>query len=143
MSNEVMNGQVIPPPEDLVSIEIIPAGVDEKCAGAIVRLIQNEGRPEEIVLASGLSPDQCREIARRLLIVADAASQGTQRTLLCVTETSMWAPPGQALIVHCDPDVRFNFAIEPQKSTDGLDWLGASPKKMAKNVKLRRKIIPG
>jgi hypothetical protein len=135
MSNEVMNGQVIPPPEDLVAIEVIPIGAEEKkCEGAVVRLIRHEGQPEEMSLASGLSPDQCREIARRLLIIADAAYQGTQRTLLCVTETAMWSHPGQALIVHCDPDVRYNFAIEPQKT--------GQPER-PRNVKLRRRIVPG
>jgi hypothetical protein len=133
--NDVLSGQVIPPPNDLVAIEVIPAGVDEKrCEGAIVRLVRHEGQPEEVALASGLSPDQCREIARRLLIVADAASKGADRTLLCVTKTEMWAHPGQALIVHCDPDVRFNFVVQPQQI--------ARPDK-PRSVKFGRKLIRG
>ena len=102
---------------EMVGIEVIPVGSNsDACDGVVVRLIRGEGTDDEVALSAGLGPAQCREIARRLLIAADAASRGTERTVLCVTSQEMWKMPGQTLIVRCTPDVHYEFAVKPSSS---------------------------
>jgi hypothetical protein len=109
-------------PADMVSIEVIPAGVSiTECKGAVVRLVKDEGLPSEITLAAGIGGAQARELARQLLIIADAASGGTEMTMLCLTHSSMWKLPGQALIARRDQDgtPHFEFAVKPVTAGGG------------------------
>jgi hypothetical protein len=101
----------------MVEIEVTPVGeTADACDGAVVRLVSGEGTASEVSLAAGLSGPQCREVARQLLIVADGASRGTERTLLVVTAPGMWRLPGQALVVRCTPDPHFEFLVKPRGS---------------------------
>lgn len=104
---------------EMVGIEVVPIGREvDRCEGGIVRLVKNEGQVTELSLAAGLGAAQCREVARQLLTIADAASGGTERTIMCVSSVSMWKLQGQALIVRCntqDGRVQFEFAVNPAR----------------------------
>ncbi len=101
-------------PPNMVSIEVTPIGsAADHCDGGILKLTKDEGDPSEMVLAAGMSGPQCREVARQLLIIADAASGGAEVTMMCVTHSSMWKMPGQALIARRTPDPHFEFAVKP------------------------------
>jgi hypothetical protein len=106
------------PEAEMVGIEVIPIGQDtDQCTGCIVKLTKNEGHDDEIVLAAGMSAAQCREIAIRLMTIADAVSGGSERTMVCVTSKEMWKQAGQVLLVRCvPPDMRphFEFAVKPE-----------------------------
>ena len=115
---------------DMVGVEIIPIGSSsDACDGAVVRLVRDEGSEKEISLAAGLGPEQCRELARRLLTIADASSRGSERTLMCVTAQAMWKLPGQALVVRCTPDVHFEFIAKPSQNGGGARLI-KPPKKI-------------
>ena len=116
---------------EMVGIEVIPIGPDgDTCQGAAIRLTKDEGEAE-LALTCAMSPPQCREIARRLLAIADAASSGTQRTILCVTATAMWKLPGQMMMVRFSPDPHYEFLVNP-----------AAPKKLVKSP-TPKLIVPG
>ena len=116
---------------EMVGIEVIPIGPDgDTCQGAAIRLTKDEGEAE-LALTCAMSPPQCREIARRLLVIADAASSGAQRTILCVTATAMWKLPGQMLMVRFSPDPHYEFLVNP-----------AAPKKLVKSP-TPKLIVPG
>lgn len=134
---EKMNGHQhdnIPVP-DMVGITITPIGPDvDHCNGAIVRLsceqmsgVQQHPETGEVYLAAGMSGPQCREIARQLLTIADAASNGREITMLCVTQASMWKLPGQALIATRHPMPHFEFAVQPQSNSN---LVKPSPRKL-------------
>jgi hypothetical protein len=107
-----MGGEAMKDAEVLVGIDVIPIGPStEECEGGVVRLIRDEGTPDETSLACGMSGPQCRELARQLLIIADAASKGGERTVFAVTSTAMWGLPGQALIVRFAPDLNCQFVV--------------------------------
>ena len=114
---------------DLVNIEIIPVGkTEDDCIGGAVKLTRDEDGVE-VSLMAAMSPPQCREIARRLLIIADAATGGAERTIMCVSATSMWKLPGQVLLTRytADDEVRFEFAVDPMKNR--MDQIHASMRK--------------
>lgn len=95
------------------TIEVIPVGSSaDLCEGAVISLSLGEGE-SEVRVSSGLGPEQCREVARRLLTIADAASRGSTRTTLCVSAEHMWRLPGQTLLVRYDADGRLQceFAV--------------------------------
>lgn len=113
-SGDKLNGLSDLVKQDLVSVEVVPIGQSaDQCEGAILKLTKDEGIPAEVVLAAGMSGPQCREVARQLLSIADAASRGNEVTMLCVTHASMWRLPGQALIARRTPDTHFEFMVKP------------------------------
>ena len=118
---------------EMVGIEVIPIGPDgDTCQGAAIRLTKDAAEGEaELALTCAMSPPQCREIARRLLVIADAASSGAQRTILCVTATTMWKLPGQMMMVRFSPDPHYEFLVNP-----------AAPKKLVKSP-TPKLIVPG
>lgn len=106
---------------EMVSIEVVPVGTSsEVCSGAVVRLVRGEGGAGEVSLAAGLVPAQCRELSRQLLTIADAASRGTERTMMCVTSRAMWDLPGQVLVVRCTPEVHYEFVAKPRNNNAQL-----------------------
>lgn len=106
------------PEQELASVEILPVGRSaDRCEGALVRVVrQARGDQPESALMAGLGPQQCRELAAKLLSVADMASNHQEMTFMAVTAKSMWAMPGQALIVRLVDGVpQFEFAVDPRK----------------------------
>jgi hypothetical protein len=113
-----MNGGHVPAPEsepDLgsaahVGVEIVPVPGPLGIAGAGLSMASGEG-DNEVRLTASLSGAQAREIAARLLTLADAASAGAERTVMVVTKTSAWLP-GQHLIIRSTPDgFHYQFAL--------------------------------
>lgn len=111
----------------MVGIEILPIGSSvDKCEGAVVRLIQDDGDSKSKdgpSLSAALSGPQCREIARRLMVIADAAARD-EMTIMCISKNNMWDLPGQVLLVRKTPDgIRFEFAVKTQEKAGGLQTL--------------------
>ena len=121
---------------DLVNIEVIPVGkTDTDCIGGAIKLTRDGDEDgAEMSLMAAMSPSQCREIARRLLIIADAATDGAERTIMCVSATSMWKLPGQVLLTRytVDDKVQFEFAVDPMKNR--MDQIHASMRKPKRGI---------
>lgn len=90
----------------LVGIEILPYP-----DGAAISLVSGEGKDEDRMSAR-LGPKQLREIASRMLILADAA-ETNMRTILLVTPLKAWIP-GQCLQIRLQADNSFHYQFTMQ-----------------------------
>lgn len=98
------NGRLV---EDMgfVGYEVQPWPSLDKIQGASLGLVTGEGE-REVKLAAALGPAQCRELAARLLLIADAADPNS-RTIMIVTLASAWLP-NQVLQVRDSPTGQFH-----------------------------------
>lgn len=103
------NGQKVNPeiPEKIpgtISCNVQPFPSIDDTQGATLSLIDHDSNTS---LGATLGPAQCREIAARLLLCADAADQKT-RTIMMVTLKSAWLPH-QVLQVRDTPTGEFHY----------------------------------
>lgn len=123
---EELNGAVVETTDapgeqtrELIGIEVAPIGPSEgECAGGVVRLVKMrpDGEPTDEFLACGMSPQQLRVTALHMLAIADGASKNQERTVVAVTQTAMWALPGQALVARFDPGLVCDFVVKMKDS---------------------------
>lgn len=89
-----------------VGFELQPYPSMENVQGGALILSAGEGEAQ-MKLGASLGPDQLRELAARMLILADTADQRT-RTILMITLKSAWLPH-QVLQVRDTPTGAFHY----------------------------------
>lgn len=88
-----------------VGFDLQPYPSMENVQGGALTLTSGEGSEQNTIGAS-LGPNQLRELAARMLILADAVDQ--RRTILMVTLRSAWLPH-QVLQVRDTPTGAFHY----------------------------------
>ena len=96
----------LPGDPGFVGIEILPYPSMENVQGASIALVQGDGKDQN-KLGASLGPHQLRELAARMLLIADAADLN-RRTILMVTKRSSWIP-NQVLQVRDGPAGAFHY----------------------------------
>lgn len=107
--NDQTNGHAlseIPKNPGFVSIEVQPLSLNGKVTSASIGLAEGDGK-DDLKIAAVMGPEQLREIAARMLSIADAIDPN-MRTILVVTKASSWLPH-QVLQIRDTPTQEFHY----------------------------------